>query len=158
MLSFLISNKVTGLFSVQVLISLKEGRLKHRLSWTVFFHPSPNISAFCSSLRVRKYKKSAGVFKHFRCQIMSWMVIICDSIQMSLSVSSHSQDYPKDYTSLELSVSPNQKLQMKIRYLQILSQKLLQASLAFQTKAFRKQSRQYRGKLSRDLLIRKHQN
>lgn len=42
---------------------------------------------------------------------------------MSLSASSPFKDYPEDYTSLELFVSPNQKLQMKIRYLQILSQK-----------------------------------
>lgn len=122
-----------------------------------FIQP-PNISSFWSSLRVRKYKKSEGGFKQFRCQIMSWMVIICDSIPVSLSVSSQSQDYPKDYNSLELRVSQNQKLQMKIRYLQSLRQAALQVSLAFQTKVFKKKNHQYRGKFSRTLLIRKHQN
>jgi len=57
-------------------------------------------------------------------------------------VSSPFKDYPKDYTSLELFVLPNQKLQMKIWYLQILRQKPEQVSLAFQTIACRKQFHQ----------------
>lgn len=63
---------------------------------------------------------------------------------MSLSLSSHSR-LPKRL-HLELSVSQNQNIQMKIRYLQGLSQKLLLVSLAFQTEAFKKQFHQYREK------------
>lgn len=40
MLSFLISNEVSGLSSVQVLLSLKEGKVKHTLNLLGFFHPT----------------------------------------------------------------------------------------------------------------------
>lgn len=76
---------------------------------------------------------------------------------MSLPVSSHSR-LPNRLYFLRAVCIAKSEIQMKIRYLQSLSQKLLLVSLAFQTKAFKKQFHQYREKLRRNLLIKKHQN